>query len=243
MDVELPISIRRQPDYTTCGPTSLHAVYQCFRDPISLEQVIEEVPKNPEGGTLAVHLALHALRRGYDASIWVFSLSVWDPTWFRDEADLLAKVRARYAAKGWADDPKMVLALASFEEFIQGGGRYLWQELTPNLVSGLLRRGLPILCGVNATYLYQCAREKGDGVDDVGGDPFGHFLVVCGYHSRERSVSIADPLQDNPLHGTKYYRVGLYRFIGAVYLGVMTYDANFLVIRPRRARRRERQET
>jgi hypothetical protein len=56
-------------------------------------------------------------------------------------------------------------------------------------------------------------------------------------------VSIADPLQDNPLHGTKYYRVGLYRFIGAVYLGVMTYDANFLVIRPRRARRKGRQET
>ena len=64
----------------------------------------------------------------------------------------------------------------------------------------------------------------------------GARLVVCGYHSKERSVSIADPLQDNPLHGTKYYRVGLYRFIGAVYLGVATYDANFLVIRPKRQR-------
>lgn len=54
-------------------------------------------------------------------------------------------------------------------------------------------------------------------------------------------MSIADPLQDNPLHGTKYYRVSLYRFIGAVYLGVMTYDANFLVIRPRRGRRKGHQ--
>jgi hypothetical protein len=94
--------IRRQPDYTTCGPTSLHAMYQCFQDPISLEQVIEEVPKNPEGGTLAVHLALHALRHGYDARIWVFNLSMWDPTWFREDTDLLAKVRARFAAKGHA---------------------------------------------------------------------------------------------------------------------------------------------
>ena len=33
--------------------------------------------------------------------------------------------------------------------------------------------------GVNATYFYQCAREKSDRADDVGGDPFGHFLVVC----------------------------------------------------------------
>jgi hypothetical protein len=237
MDIELPIAIRRQPDYTTCGPTSLHAVYRCLGDTISLEQVIAEVPKNPEGGTLAVHLALHALRRGYDASIWVFNLAVWDPSWFREETDLLAKIRGRYVAKGWGEDPKMALAFASFEEFIRKGGRYHWEELTPRLVSRLLRRRLPILCGVNATYLYQCAREKDDRVDDVAGDPFGHFLVVCGYHSKDRSVSIADPLLDNPLHGTNYYRVGLYRFIGAVYLGVVTHDANFLVISPRRGRR------
>jgi hypothetical protein len=31
MDVELPILIRRQPDYTTCGPTSLHAVIRARR--------------------------------------------------------------------------------------------------------------------------------------------------------------------------------------------------------------------
>jgi hypothetical protein len=62
MDVELPLVIRRQPDYATCGPTSLHAVCWCFQDPIPLEQVVEEVPKNPEGGTLAVHVALHAGR-------------------------------------------------------------------------------------------------------------------------------------------------------------------------------------
>jgi hypothetical protein len=218
-------------------------VYRCLGDAISLEQVIEEVPKNPDGGTLAVHLALHALRRGYDARAWVFNLALWDPTWFRSEVDLLAKMRARYAAKRYGDDPKLALGMASLEEFVRLGGQCLWQELTPRLVAGLLRRGLPILCGVNATYLYQCARETEAGADDVAGDPFGHFLVVCGYHAKERTVSIADPLQDNPLHGTKYYRVGLYRFIGAVYLGVITYDANFLVISPRRGRRRAGRDT
>jgi hypothetical protein len=237
MDIELPISIRRQPDYTTCGPTSLHAVYQCFQDPISLEQVIAEVPKNPEGGTLAVHLALHALRRGYDANISVFNVSVWDPTWFREGVDLFAKVRARFEAKGTASDPKIASALRSFEEFLELGGRYRWQDLTPRYIGAILRRGLPILCGVNATYLYQCAREKDDKVDDVAGDPFGHFLVVCGYHSGKHTVSIADPLQDNPLHGSKYYEVGLYRFIGSVFLGAATDDANFLIIQPRRPKR------
>ncbi len=45
MDVELPVSIARQPDYTTCGPASLH-------------------------------LALHALRRGYEAVTWAPQLTM-----------------------------------------------------------------------------------------------------------------------------------------------------------------------
>ena len=65
MQVELPLAIDRQPDYTTCGPTSLHAVYRFLGDDISLSQVIAQTPKNPGGGTLNVHLAVHALRRGY----------------------------------------------------------------------------------------------------------------------------------------------------------------------------------
>ena len=71
------------------------------------------------------------------------------------------------------------------------------------------------------------------------GDPFGHFVVLCGYHSRERTVSIADPLMDNPLHGTKYYRASVYRLIGAIFLGAATDDSNFLVIRPKKGRERK----
>jgi hypothetical protein len=48
---------------------------------------------------------------------------------------------------------------------------------------------VPILAGTNGT-----PRET-DGLDDVAGDAFGHFVVVCGYHSKEGTVSIADPLK------------------------------------------------
>jgi hypothetical protein len=67
MDIELPITIKRQPDHTTCAPTSLHAIYSYFHDPIDLAQAIDEVHKHQEGGTLNIHLAVHALRRGYEA--------------------------------------------------------------------------------------------------------------------------------------------------------------------------------
>ena len=34
MDIDLKVQIERQPDYTTCGPTALHALYSFYGDPI-----------------------------------------------------------------------------------------------------------------------------------------------------------------------------------------------------------------
>jgi hypothetical protein len=232
VEIELPVSIERQPDYTTCGPTSLHAVYSYFGDTISLEDVIAETHKHATGGTLSVHLAIHALRRGYEADLWVSNVKYWDPTWFAQPTDLLAKLRARAAAKGLAESDRHRLALAAAEEFLERGGRVHWGDLSPARIVGVLERGLPILTGANGTYLYQCSRETAAGPDDVAGDPFGHFLVVRGYRESDETVSIADPLLDNPLYGTKYYRASVYRLIGAIFLGASTDDANCLVLRP-----------
>ena len=76
------LKILTQPDDSTCGPTSLHAVYQYFDDDISLDQVIKEVSFLEEGGTLAVMLGCHALKRGYKVKIYTYNLHVFDPTWF-----------------------------------------------------------------------------------------------------------------------------------------------------------------
>ena len=75
MDIDLNVRIERQPDYTTCGPTSLHALYSYYGDPIDLDTVIKETPKLPGGGTLGVHLAVHALSRGYEAAASVIGVS------------------------------------------------------------------------------------------------------------------------------------------------------------------------
>jgi len=88
MSIELPVLIERQPDYTTCGPTALHALYRYYGDPIDLQTVIKETPKLPGGGTLAVHLAVHALTRGYTADLWICSVRHMDPTWFQKPTDI-----------------------------------------------------------------------------------------------------------------------------------------------------------
>jgi hypothetical protein len=233
MEVDLPVLIERQPDYTTCGPTALHAVYRYFDDPIDLKSVIRETPKLPGGGTLGVHLSVHALERGYDVTTWLCSVAHVDPTWFQQPTDILAKLKARAEAKGTMDDPRYGPALEAVERYVELGGQYVWGDLTPELLGNTLAQGLPLLSGTNGTYLYQCSRETADGPDDVRGDAFGHFIVICGYSSEDQSVSIADPLKDNPAHGTKYYRASVWRLLGSIFLGVTSDDGNLMLIRPK----------
>jgi hypothetical protein len=47
---------------------------------------------------------------------------------------------------------------------------------------------------------------------------------------------VADPLNDNPGFGSHYYAVDVERLISAIMLGVVTYDANLLMIQPGRKR-------
>ena len=234
LDVELPVHIDRQPNYTTCGPTSLHALYRYFGDDISLEQTIREVRQHDVGGgTVSVHLAVHALQRGYDTTMWVSNVNYWDPTWFQQPTDLLAKLKARFEAKKWSASERHVIAMKALETYFGHGGKVVWGDLDPARIGNVLSQRLPILAGTNGVYLYQCMRETDSGPNDITGDPYGHFIVVCGYRESDQSVSVADPLMDNPAHGTKYYRASVYRLIGSIFLGASSDDANCLVIHPK----------
>jgi hypothetical protein len=233
MKSDLNVRIERQPDYTTCGPTALHAIYRYYGDPIDLHTVIAETPKLPTGGTLGVHLSVHALERGYDVTTWLCSVRHMDPTWFQRPTDLLAKVRARAAAKNLDADPRYGPAMQAVERYLTLGGKVVWGDLSPDLIAKHMENGTPLLTGTNGTYLYQSARETDDGADDVRGEAFGHFIVIGGCDSRDQTAAIADPLLDNPAHGKKYYRATIHRLIGAIFLGVGSDDGNLLLIKPK----------
>lgn len=238
----LPLEILPQPDDETCGPTCLHAVYRYWGLGVSLADVIASSRSlNHSGigrGTLAVMLGVDALRRGFRASLYTFNLRVFDPTWFdshhKANPDRLQdKLRAQALAKA-DDDPKLGVATESYLEFLRLGGAIQFRDLTSRLISGFIRERQPVLTGLSATYLYRCAREYGpnDDYDDVRGEPTGHFVVLHGYSEKGRRVTIADPLKDNPGFESQYYAVSMARLVPAIMLGVLTYDANLLVIQP-----------
>ncbi len=232
----LILDILPQPDDSTCGPTCLHAVYGFYGDGMDLHQVIREVVPLDTGGTLGVFLGLHALRRGYDAALYTYNLDIFDPTWFeRDPTDLPVLLEEQAIRKPGA---RLAVATRAYQEFLARGGRVRFEELRPDLIRRHLTEGQPILTGLSATYLYGCSRERErDGrleYDSVAGEPVGHFVVVHGYDADTDSVLVADPLHENAF-GSHAYRVGVVRLLGAIMLGVLTYDGNLLVVTPRKA--------
>jgi len=228
----LELELLPQPDDTTCGATCLHGVYGYYGDSLPLDDVVRQVAHLEEGGTLAVLLGCHALRRGYRASLYSYNLQVLDPTWFRPPGvDLAGKLRAQAAAK---PVQKLRVATEAYLEFLEMGGKVLFEDLTRRLIRSHLNNATPILAGVSATYLYGCAREAGprSDPDDVRGEPAGHFVVIAGYDRERRTVNVVDPLRSNPFAESGRYEVHIDRLIGSVFLGTLTYDANLLVIEP-----------
>lgn len=223
-----------QPDEATCGPTCLHAIYEYFGDHVTLDSVIGRTRRLTNGGTLAVLLACDALRRGYSATLHTYNLELFDPTWFEPgEVDLAEKLRAQRREKS---GKRLRLATRGYLEFLKLGGSIRFEDLSGRLLRAFLDRGLPVLTGLSATYLYRTPREHGPKADydDVRGHASGHFVVLCGYDREERTVLVADPLFPNPRFPTPLYEIGVDRLLNAILLGNLTYDDNLLVIEPRK---------
>jgi hypothetical protein len=231
--LSLDVAMLTQPDETTCGPTSLHAVYDYFDDKIELEQVVREVHKFEDGGTLAVWLGCHALSRGYDATLYTCNLQLLDPTWFEVPGiNLVKKLREQVRYKR---EKKLVRTSRAFIDFLELGGQVKLEDITRELLRKAFSQGYPVLTGLSSTFLYRSAREvpPDQHLDDVKGEPAGHFVVLCGYDRDTKLVTIADPLALNPYSATRKYEVHIDRVICSILLGVLTYDANFLIIKPK----------
>lgn len=248
MKHSLDFSIHPQPTDSTCGPTCLHSVYKYWEDPIALDQTIRDIGELSIGGTLAVQLACHALRRGYEATIHSYNLQLFDPSWFLSaEIDLAAKLReqldskAAQANRGLHELERLRVSTESYLEFLSLGGQVRMPTLDEDLIVETLMRGVPILCGLSATYLYSERRERSQppdaagrtsSPDDIEGDPVGHFVVLYGYDRAKAHVLIADPLLSNPLGLEHTYAASLTKVSAAIFLGIITYDANLLTISP-----------
>lgn len=224
----LPVERLAQPDDLTCGPTSLLQVYRYLGHPATLEEVIRDTPRNPDGGTQAVYLGIAALRNGFRPTIYSYDFRVFDPTWWElDAPDLLAKLRQRLEHVG---SQRAERTVAGYIEFLERGGQIRFHDLEKRLLVRLLSQGRPILTGLSATYLYRTPRELDERYDDVRGHPVGHFVVISGYYPRSERFVVCDPSPHIPFSRSGRYKVSAERLIAATLLGDSTYDAVLMVL-------------
>jgi hypothetical protein len=134
-----------------------------------------------------------------------------------------------------ANDLRLVHATNGYLEFLRLGGMLRFVDLSAELIHGILRRRLPIITGLSSTYLYRAPREYGmqSVSDDVAGLPAGHFVVLAGYNAERASLLVVDPYQPTPYGPSLAYWIGAERVMGAIMLGIVTHDANLLVVHPR----------
>lgn len=231
----LGFDIQSQPDEVTCGPTCLHSLYQYYGEDTSLAQVIKEVKQLRAGGTLAVMLGNHALQNGYKATIFTYNLHVFDPTWFKGSSKRMI-YNLRRQMKFKHKRRKLQTASEAYIKFLENGGQIKYQELDEKLIKEFLSKSVPILTGLSATHLYGTAREipQFNEYHSVKGEPVGHFVIISGYEDESNTVYLSDPMTPNPMGRGQVYNVSFQRLINSIMLGIVTYDANLLVIEPKK---------
>ncbi|MFZ4077386.1 MAG: C39 family peptidase [Legionellaceae bacterium] len=230
------IKMQKQPTDESCGATCLQAIYDFYGLHLEVHDVIQEVDRSLSGGTLAPLLGVAALKRDFKSKIYINNLTEFDPTWFKHGKtgnDALIKHLEEQLL--YKHDKGLHQVSNAFIKFLKLGGDVCYHTLDVPLIKRYFDQNIPLIVGLNATYLYDCSREVfsqegGASFDAIRGEPCGHFVVLCGYDETHRHVLVADPNQNNPLTTGCYYKVSSHRLINAILLGVESYDAQILVV-------------
>ena len=227
--------ILTQPNDVTCGPTCLHAIYNYYGEDISLEETIKEVEYLDNGGTLAVLLGCHALKKNYKVTLYTFDLKIFDPTWFLNKQAIPEKLVHQLKYKR---SHKIKEITNAYLRFLELGGNINMEVLNRSLLKRYFIRKIPVLTGLSATYLYNSMRELTDKnnmsvFNDLEGEPMGHFVILKGFDPEGENILVADPYKTNPISNKNHYKVKTARLLNAVMLAIVTFDANLLIIEPR----------
>ncbi|MEZ4743145.1 MAG: C39 family peptidase [Bdellovibrionota bacterium] len=233
--IDFPFSIPNQPDDETCGVACLLGVYQYFGMKEDFESLLQEVEMLDSGGTLSVNLGIHALKNNFEVTLNSYNLQLFDPSWSRlAVGDLVTKLRQQMVEKSY--DSKLIAASRAFIDYLELGGDIRFGDFSLEHLKSYVDKKIPVVVGLSSTFLYQSKREIPETTesDDIKGYPAGHFVVLNGYKDDGQQISVCDPYRGNPFSkGENPYLVDRDHLLTSIFLGILTYDANFLIIKPK----------
>lgn len=197
-----------QPTNTSCGPTSLTMLLQFLKQPSSVEEVIDSVPKfidnkGKDMGTNIAGLARYALHQGYQATIYTYDQQIMNPRWQPlSQQDLC---NALLAAKPHRDVPRLGKEwseryIQSYVNFIDEGGMLVLHDYPRSSDMYELLRKAPFIATVTHSVLFTMPHSRNIGLREVIEDPnssgaaINHFVVVYG-SDKNGNFLVADPWQ------------------------------------------------
>jgi hypothetical protein len=146
---------------------------------------------------------------------------------------MIEKLEAQLKVKG--SDEKFSLASKAYIRFLRKGGSIKLQRINSELIRRFVMMDVPVLTGLSATYLYW--NQRVDPVsnlsDDVKGGPEGHFVVLHGLDMGRNTMKVGDPWHRNPFDNSLHYSVSTDILIASILLGIVTYDGNLLILKPK----------
>lgn len=222
---KLRVEIEPQPTIVACGPTCLHAVYRYFGREISIATIVDEVNHKVVEGCFDGALGVHAICAGLSARIASVNLRVLDPSWFVGHGIREALV----AAGNKTSELSLKNAALAYAAFVNAGGELALGGITFESIVNSISRSIPVIVGLSSTFLYRSRRSS---ITDGEETSVGHFVVVTGVDVKQRMVSIADPLSENPAGLGAYYDLPWDQLLSCICLGALTNDGAALIVWP-----------
>lgn len=220
--IEMPV----QPSGTTCGPTSLYALYRYYGLDVTLDAVVDSVTTLPTGGTVDACLGADAIRRGFDARIVTTNLMMFDPTWAGLDMDSLLGKLSEMRTVYQRDNHKLSV-ITEYINFLRLGGTI---EIVGDMPSKHIDM-LPCICGLSYTALTNSVRyDNSTDVSTEFGELLGHFVLVSQYDSLHREYTVADPW---PGESGQHYNITEDELNRAMLFGTATNDGGLLFIAPK----------
>ena len=213
-------------------------MYRYWGDQEPLQTIIARMYRLEQGGTFAVFLGCDALRKGYGAAIYTYNVTVFDPTWFTRNVDIAERLTKQREVKS---DERLQVATSGYLQFLQLGGRLRFADLSQVLVRALLRFRLlqrSAALHLSVRVLNPDGSSSSPGISDMGQSGHGtqDYAMAGSFSRARRHVLVVDPYQPNPYGEAHEYWISIDRVVTAILLGIVTHDANLLVVYPRRKR-------
>lgn len=225
------LNILPQINHQLSGAETLRGIYAYYGEDISMDDLVVSTTRFSNRRLRPLALAIDALERGYAVTVHCCDTRIFDLSWMGLVSSELKEKLEYHKSK--ADSVHLTQTFDAYIQILEKGGTIDLSEINRAVIRKAVELKAPIIAAVSATHLFHSKREYLDSkdrpvLDDAKGKTAGHLVAVTAWVGKE--ITLHDPYLANPITGKAKYKVYISRLMRSILLGVLSYDAQMVVI-------------